>query len=193
MMRILTIIAFSCLVAACEQPPEPTATAADGEVTDRFDTALLRVALSVRDLDRSKHFYAHVLGMRPGFDGDISRPAVLEQLQLDEGQTVRFAILYSADRIDAQDIKGAMIGLMEVGNPAPQAMQRPPGATLATGEGVLAVVTSDIYLVEERLREFGAPILYGPKKSADGTEAEVVFYDPDGIRVHVVEVFDESD
>ena len=189
-MRFIVIVALACIAWGCSAEPEAAAQATVEESGEGFDTALLRVALSVRDLDKSKRFYSDVLGMRPGFDGDISRPAVLEQLQLADTQTVRFAILHSAKAIGPRDVTGAMIGLMQVSNPAPEHMQRPPGATMATGEGVLAMLTSDIYAVEARLKEVGATVLYGPKKSVDGSEAEVVFYDPDGIRVHVVQMFE---
>lgn len=189
-MRVAVVVVLACLAWSCAPEPEATEHAAAEGGAERFETSLLRVALTVRDLDKSKLFYSHVLGMRPGFEGDISRPAVLDMLQLDDGQTVRFAILHGAEQVGSRPVTGAMVGLLEVSNPAPRHMQRPPGATIATGEGVLAMLTSDIYGVEARLKEAGATILYGPKESADGSEAEVVFYDPDGIRVHVVEMFE---
>jgi len=191
MMRASVICVLACLTLGCA--PEVESSDAETQEDGReqvFETALLRVALSVRDIDKSKHFYSYALGYSPGFDGDISRPAVLEQLQLGDDQTVRFAILHSAEMVGTREVAGAMIGLIEVSNPAPAHMQRPPGATMATGEGVLAMLTSDIYAVEERLKELEATILYGPKKSADGNEAEIVFYDPDGVRVHVVQMFE---
>ena len=189
-MRVVVVVVLACVAWGCAPEPEAPAQATVLEDGAGFDTALLRVALSVRDLDNSKHFYSYVLGMQAGFDGDITSPAVLEMLQLDDGQSVRFAILRSAQTVGNRDVTGAMIGLLEVSNPVPQHMQRPPGATMATGEGVLAMLTSDIYAIEARLKEVGATILYGPKASDDGSEAEVVFYDPDGIRVHVVEMFE---
>ena len=61
------------------------------------------------------------------------------------------------------------------------------GITVTTGEAVLAMVTSDIERVHARVQELGATVLFGPQQSVSGTESELVFYDLDGIRVHVVE------
>ncbi len=67
-------------------------------------------------------------------------------------------------------------------------MQRPASSDLAIGEGMLAVVTSDISLAYDRARQAGVRILLAPTPSPDGSESEMVLHDPDGFRIHVVEV-----
>lgn len=151
-----------------------------------IDSALLRLAISVSDIEKSKRFYSYGLGYRIGFDGDITNPDVAAKLQLQEDQTARFVVLHGAEEIAGEPVSGAMIGLMHIDNPPVPAIERPGPATIASGEGVLAIVASDMDLVWARMQELGATILYPPTKSPDGTESELVVYDPDGIRVHIV-------
>ncbi len=165
-----------------------TAGHADEQAEEFPDSVMLRMALVVSDVESSKRFYSYVLGYEVGFDGDISRPAVLEQLQLKEGRTAHFVVLRGAKEVDGRELTGAMIGLLHIDNPPLPAMQRPGPETMATGEGMMAIVSSNIALVYERAQELGVKILLPPTLSADGSESELVMYDPDGIRIHVVEV-----
>lgn len=155
-----------------------------------IDSALLRTAIVVQDRERSKAFYESALGYRVSFDGDITRPAVLEQLGLPKGQRVHFVVLKGADRVGGTAVTGAMIGLLEIQNPAPAAMKRPRGADLAVGESMLAVVTSDIEHAYRRAQALGIRVLLPPTEAPDGSEAEMVLHDPDGVRVHVVQRYD---
>jgi catechol 2,3-dioxygenase-like lactoylglutathione lyase family enzyme len=154
---------------------------------DAPGAVLLRMALVVSDIEESKRFYSYALGYEVSYDGDITRPAVIEQLQLEEGQTAHFVVLRGADKIGERELTGAMIGLLQVSNPALPAMHRPGPATMATGEAMMAIVTSDIQAVYERMLELESEILLPPTKYAGGNESELVVYDPDGIRIHVVE------
>lgn len=162
-----------------------------GETTRKddamVDAALLRVAVVVRDIEISKRFYSYALGYRVGFDGDITRPSVIDMLQLAPGQTAHFVVLEGADAIGGRNVSAAMIGLLNIANPPLERLARPGNATLATGEGVMAIITNDIATVHERMRELDATILLPPTRSADGSESELVAYDPDGVRLHVVE------
>jgi catechol 2,3-dioxygenase-like lactoylglutathione lyase family enzyme len=76
---------------------------------------------------------------------------------------------------------------LSITDPAPPVLRRPEGHDLAVGEAMLAVRTSDIATVRERLDELGARILLEPMRSADGRQTELVVHDPDGIRIHVVQ------
>jgi catechol 2,3-dioxygenase-like lactoylglutathione lyase family enzyme len=154
---------------------------------DAPDSVLLRMALVVSDIEASRRFYTYALGHDVLYDGEITKPAVVEQLQLSVGQTAHFVVLRGADRIGDRELTGAMIGLLQVDNPPLPKMHRPGPGTLATGEGMMAVVTADIARVHERAVELGVEILLPPTKFADGAESEMVLYDPDGIRIHVVQ------
>ncbi|MGI9225868.1 MAG: VOC family protein [Woeseiaceae bacterium] len=188
-MRTLIVAAVACLAIGCGSDSRSAPTVpVDDTQDDTIDSVLLRMALVVDDVEASKDFYSHVLGYTVGFDGDITRPAVIEQLQLAKGQTAHFVVLRGADSVDGRELNGAMVGLLHIDNPPLPAMQRPGPATLATGEGMMAIVTSDIATVYARAQELDARILLPPMKSADGSESEMVVYDPDGVRIHVVEV-----
>jgi len=182
MRSFLLALLSAGALAACDKPAEPVVPPAD-----EFSTALLRAALVVNDIDASRDFYHQALGFEPGFDGDITSRWVTDLLQLQEGQTVRFAILEGSDSVAGEPTHSAMIGLLEIDNPRLPQRPRPEGITVTTGEAVLAMVTSDIERVHARVQELGATVLFGPQQSVSGTESELVFYDLDGIRVHVVE------
>lgn len=151
------------------------------------NSVLLRTAIVVKDIERSKRFYSRALGYEIGFDGDITRPGVIEQLRLKPGQRAHFTVLKSSNVIGDRKYDGAMIGLLQISNPAPPVMRRPRRAEIAVGEAMLAIQTRDIRQVTARLRELGATFLVEPMDSPDGKETELVVYDPDGIRIHVLE------
>jgi catechol 2,3-dioxygenase-like lactoylglutathione lyase family enzyme len=179
MMGLRWFVLFTILVvslATAEDSADPT-------------SAFLRLAVVVSDLEQSKRFYTYALGYRVQFEGDIGRPIVKQQLGLDPEQTVSFVILVSDNVIDGQQLEGAMLGLLQIGGPAPPVMRRPNDADLAIGEGMLAVRTSDIETVYQRLQELNARILLAPLRSPDGGQVELVVHDPDGIRIHVVQRF----
>ena len=155
------------------------------ELTD--DSALLRAAIVVQDLEQSKRFYRDALGFTVSFDGDITRPTVKQQLGLLDSQTAHFVVLKGSDQIRGENLGSAMIGLLMIANPSPPVMTRPDGADLAVGETMLALMTSDIQSAYRRLREQRARILLPPTKAPDGSESEMVVHDPDGVRVHLVE------
>ena len=172
-------------------PVSPIACADPDSVAEEelaIESALVRAALSVSDIEASKHFYTYALGYEAGFDGDITRSSVTEMLQLADGQTVHFVILRGAKAVGGEDKNSAMIGLLRVDNPPLPVMRRPEGHSLVAGEAMMAILTSDIKMVERRSKELGATILYGPTRSADGSESELVLHDPDGFRIHVVQM-----
>jgi len=150
-------------------------------------SVLSRTALVVSDLERSKRFYTYALGYAVSFDGDITRPEVLAQLRLAPGQRAWFTVLTSSQVIEGTRRDGAMIGLLSITDPAPPVMRRPEGAEIAIGEAMLAVRTTDIATVRARLAELGAHVIVEPLRSADGRQTELVVYDPDGVRIHVVQ------
>lgn len=184
LIRQLASTVLLMLVAVSASSETELNTEADEVV---IDSVMLRTALVVSDIEASKRFYSYALGYTVSYSGDISRPAVLEQLQLDEGREVSFAVLKGATSVKDQELTGAMIGLLHVDNPPLPRMVRPGPDSMATGEGMMAIVSSDIATIYERAKELGVTVLLPPTLSADESESEMVIYDPDGIRIHVVE------
>lgn len=187
MRHTLPLLTCGALLAAIPvvHAAEPVAA-----LTPEVVSAVLRVAVVTNDLEASKRFYTYALGYEVSFEGDITRPGVVQQLKLQPGQRASFVVLRSSNVIKGQKRDAAMIGLLSVTNPQPAAMKRPEGVELAAGEAMMAVVTSDIGKVYARLQELGAHVLLPPMKSPDGREAELVVHDPSGVRIHVVERFE---
>jgi catechol 2,3-dioxygenase-like lactoylglutathione lyase family enzyme len=155
-------------------------------------SVLSRMTILVKDVDVSKRFYTYALGYEVLLDKDISRQSVLELMGLGPEQRVRFAILESSHIIEGIRREGAGLGLIQVSNPSPPVMSRPEGAMLASGESMMAVRTSDIETVYQRLQELGARIVIEPITTTDGSETELVVHDPDGVRIHVVQRPDQD-
>lgn len=150
-------------------------------------SVMSRMTLVVKDADIAKRFYTYALGYEVLADREIDREIVKIQMGVAMDQTIRFVILKSSHEILGKKREGAGLGLIQIGNPAPPIMTRPVDADLATGEAMMAVRTSDIETVYERLKELDAKFLLHPMKSPDGTQTELVVHDPDGVRIHVVE------
>jgi catechol 2,3-dioxygenase-like lactoylglutathione lyase family enzyme len=166
----------------------PAAPSQDGPTRPPLPlSVLLRTAIVTPDLAASRRFYEQGLGLRVRFDGDITRPEVLRQLNLTPGQTAWFVVLEGAKSLRGRAAEGAMVGLLHVDRPALPKPLRPAGSVLAAGDAMLAIETEEFAAVESRLRRLGAPVLVEPMRSADGSEVEMVVRDPAGVRVHVLE------
>ena len=158
------------------------ASSADGTIS-----VMSRMTLVVADMEVSKRFYSYGLGYEVLSDTVITNPVVKTQLGLPSSRTVRFSILRSTHLIEGRRREGAQLGLLQVGKPALPVMRRPRGATLASGEAMMAMRTTDIALVYSRMKELHTHILLEPMRSPDGRETELVVHDPDGVRIHVVQ------
>ena len=182
LLPVLTLALGPCLAA---DPARAQAPAVD--TPPMPPSAMLRTAIVTADLAASRRFYVEGLGFRVRFDGDISRPAVIQQLGLLPGQTAWFVVMEGATSLHGRPVTGATVGLLQVERPAPPALHRPAGHELATGEAMLAIETDQFRAIEQRLRRIGARFVVEPVTSTDGSEIEMVVRDPSGTRVHVVE------
>jgi len=181
------LLAITACITTFPARAEPASSPlAEAETIDLV-SVLSRMTLVVKDADVSKRFYTYALGYEEVMDRVIDRESVRTLMGLEADQTVRFVIVGSSHVINDKKREGAGIGLIQVGNPAPPVMTRPGASDLASGEAMMAVRTSDIDTVYQRLLELDAKILIPPMKSADGLETELVVHDPDGIRIHVVQ------
>jgi catechol 2,3-dioxygenase-like lactoylglutathione lyase family enzyme len=161
---------------------------AQSSLAQKATTSVMsRMTMVVADIEVSKRFYSYGLGYQVQSDNVITNPVVKTQMGLPQDRTVRFAILRSDHMIEGKKREGAQLGLIQVGNPALPVMKRPSGADLASGETMMAMRTTDIKLVYERMKEMGVRILLDPIASPDGRETELVVHDPDGVRIHVVQ------
>jgi catechol 2,3-dioxygenase-like lactoylglutathione lyase family enzyme len=136
--------------------PAPAATAARSVGVKGID----HVTLVVKDLEKSRHFYINVLGMR-----EIRRPAFsFAGLWFQAGKTQIHLILEFS-------------GSGPAGNLLPE-IQR------SSRTQHIAFEVEDAEEAEARLRELGIPVLAGTKKRPDGI-LQMYVCDPDG---HVIEL-----
>lgn len=150
-------------------------------------SAVVRATFVVSDIERSKRFYAYAFGYTVKFDGLIGNAENRVLLALPRDRNARFVILDGERTILGKTHEAVGIGLLAFPSQTKPRLAQPRGNRLASGQAMLAIVTSDIATVIARLRELGAPILAGPVIGHGGRETEIVTSDPDGTRIHVVE------
>jgi catechol 2,3-dioxygenase-like lactoylglutathione lyase family enzyme len=182
-MRFVALLTLAALVI-----PMPFASSAQQHAEKpALASGLVRVTFVVRDLERSRQFYQEAFGYRVRFEGDISSPPNRALLNLKSSERAQFVVLENERTFSGRRHETAGIGLLAIAPGRTERVRHPRGNNLASGQPMLAVETSDIAAVIERLRVLKAPILAGPQSGRDGRETEIVTSDPDGTRIHVVE------
>lgn len=175
---------FGCvLVLASIAAAVPAAQAADEPLSSVF----MRTMVVVRDLERSQRFYTYAFGFRAAREVELADALTKAQLGIPASRRARFVLLTSDGLLGGRARPTASIGLLQLENPSSSPLSRPVDEVLAVGEHVMALRTSDIATVHARLRELGARYAVQPVSTADGTATELVVYDPDGVRIHVVQ------
>jgi catechol 2,3-dioxygenase-like lactoylglutathione lyase family enzyme len=151
-------------------------------------SAAVRTTFVVRDIDRSVRFYREVFGYRVKYDGKIgATPQNRVLLALKGKEDARFVILDGERTFSGKAHDATGIGLIAFTERKTPRLAQPKGNRFASGQAMLAIMTSDIAAVMAGLKKHGAPILAGPVIAKDGRETEIVTSDPDGTRIHVVE------
>jgi catechol 2,3-dioxygenase-like lactoylglutathione lyase family enzyme len=176
MRMLLAALVLLAQAAAAFAEPEPAVS-----------SAVIRVAITTRDIEAARRFYVEGLGYSVRYDGDITNPENRTLLGLKGGERARFIVLDSNREFSGKKHDGAAIGLLAVSRRKLGRLVHPRRNDLAAGEAMLAVETSDIAAVILRLRRLGTPILSGPITGHDGHQIEIVVRDPDGTRIHIVE------
>lgn len=176
------VLALAVLLAPAAAPANPRPDPGP----DPVSTAV-RLTITTRDIEATRRFYVEGLGYAVRFDGDITNADTRVLLGLRRGERARFIVLDSSRVIGGRKREGAGLGLLGVSGRALARLAHPRGNRLASGETMLAIVTSDVGEVAARLRRLGAPILAGPVTGHDGHQIEIVTRDPDGTRIHIVE------
>jgi catechol 2,3-dioxygenase-like lactoylglutathione lyase family enzyme len=147
----------------------------------------MRTMVVVRDLTVSKRFYSYAFGLRVERETELEDALTKSQLGIPMSRRARFVLLVSDGVLAGRKRPSASIGLLQLDNPSSGALSRPINEVLAAGEHVMALRTNDIAAVHARLQELGARYAVQPVKTPDGSATELVVYDPDGVRIHVVQ------
>jgi catechol 2,3-dioxygenase-like lactoylglutathione lyase family enzyme len=174
-----------CGPAACAAGAPSTGAAAPAP--EPIAAVFMRTMVVVRDIERSKHFYTSAFGFRVTQHVVLEDPLTKAQLGIPLSRRATFALLVNDAIIDGRKRPTASIGLLELDTPASAPLVRPDGEVLAAGEHVMALRTNDIRAVHRSLQMLGARYAVEPVSTADGSATELVVYDPDGVRIHVVQ------
>lgn len=154
-----------------------------------MSSPLIRTAVMVHSIARSRSFYEQVLGLRGTYlDADLTDTVSQKLLGLPAGAAVRALILKPRD-IDGQPAPDfGMIGLFEIGDaPAPPAPPRHDGVRY--GEAVLVFYVADLIGALEAVVRTGGRLMTGPETFAiPGVSVrEAIVRDPEGVAVNLVE------
>jgi catechol 2,3-dioxygenase-like lactoylglutathione lyase family enzyme len=146
---------------------------------------MVRAALMVSDLDRSRAFYKEILDLDEVFvDGQVSGGNMWEVLGVPETTVTRLCVLKRPGQPEF-----GMVGLFELTQPQPAAVKR-PAAGVNLGEITLVFYCDDLDAVTTKLEAAGHVIvspamplrLHGHIK-----QREMIFRDPDGALINLIE------
>lgn len=139
---------------------------------------LIRAALMVRDLARSRAFYEGVVGLtQEYFVGDFIGSTAAELMGVPSDSNIRALIL------KAPGVDYGMVGLFEIDAATPAITPREGG--LALGEAVLVFYTEDMDRALEAALRLGGR-LATPLQILNNRK-EVALRDPDGVALNLIE------
>jgi catechol 2,3-dioxygenase-like lactoylglutathione lyase family enzyme len=153
--------------------------------TSQQISPLVRCALMVRSLDRSRRFYKEFLGLTETFlpPSDLSASAAPGLLKLPPNTSLRATIL------KAPGPNFGMVGLFEIGEERADPAHR---NRIEIGETVLVFRCSDVPGKLARLEEFGGRLVSSPATfhlpgASFAPLTEAILRDPDGYAINLIE------
>lgn len=145
---------------------------------------MVRTALFVSDLERSRHFYRDVIGLdETWFEGELTDGNAHELLGMPADSATRACIL------KARGPAWGMVGLFEISNPQPPPVRK-EAASINQGESCLVFYCADLDPVTAALESGGHTILCKPVRLRIGEQIkqrEMCFRDPDGVLINLIE------
>ncbi len=157
-----------------------------------MSSPLIRTALMVRNLDRSRRFYEEVLGLTSIYlDADLGDTIAWKLLGVPEGSSLRCTILKPPEIAgkDAPDF--GMVGLFELNDSELNELpQRSDG--IVFGEAVLVFYVDDLARSLEKVEYCEGRLLTGPEefRLPHVRASEAIVRDPDGVAINLVEAPD---
>jgi len=146
---------------------------------------MVRAALQVSDLERSKAFYQDVLGLSEVYtEGTAEDGNMHIFIGMPAGVTTRVCILKQPDFSPY-----GMVGLFEVKNPSPPAIERPSQGCNA-GEICMVFYCSDLDEVVRRAEGHEHSILCEPARievRGHIKQREMAMRGPDGEKINLIE------
>lgn len=151
---------------------------------------LIRTALMVRDLEKSRAFYESVLGLRGVYlDADLSATISWKLLGVPPGTRLHAVILKPVEIAGRPAPDFGMLGLFKLSDAPPPSPTLP--GSVRYGEPVLVYYVGDMEAALRAAVQHGGHVLSGPErfKLPDlGVDvAEAIVRDPDGVAVNLVQ------
>lgn len=152
-------------------------------------SAVKRVSIFCRDLNKSLAFYRDILGMRVIEDKTVSGPFIGKLINL-PSCTMRIVYLQADPAFDA-----GLVGLFAVTDPKLPEAPRPTPGQIHWGQGSFVFSTIHGDQIYAALQKNGYQFLTPPTpytKAKDdaymkaGIYTEMIFYDPDGLMVSII-------
>ena len=146
---------------------------------------MVRAALIVSDLDRSRAFYEDILGLDEVFvEGEISDGNISNVLAVPASTITRACVLKRSDQIDY-----GMVGLFELTNPQPEPVHR-ASTGMNRGEVCMVFYCDDLDSVTAKL-EAGCYTIVSHamplRIRGHVKQREMIFRDPDGALINLIE------
>lgn len=146
---------------------------------------LVRAAITVSDLDRSRAFYVDVLGLAETFlQSEVSGGNIHALMGMPAGSTTRICILKTAGTPAY-----GMVGLFEVRNPSPPRLEY-AGAGAQIGEICLVFYCDDLDRVAKEIDARGLMVVAPPtalEVRGRLKQREMTFRGPDGEKINLIE------
>ena len=146
---------------------------------------MIRAALMVSDLDRSRAFYKEILDMDEVFvEGEISEGNVWEVLAVPQSTATRACVLKRPGQPEY-----GMVGLFELTNPQPEPVHR-ASVGMNRGEMCMVFYCDDLDVVTAKLEAGGHTIVSPAAPLRVGgyvKQREIIFRDPDGALINLIE------
>jgi catechol 2,3-dioxygenase-like lactoylglutathione lyase family enzyme len=146
---------------------------------------MVRAALMVSDLDRSRAFYKEILELDDVFvEGEVKDGNMPEVLAVPDTTVTRICVLKRPGYPEF-----GMVGLFELTNPQPQAVAR-PATGMNRGELCMVFYCDDLDPVTEKLKA-GGHVIVSPamplRLRGYVKQREMIFRDPDGALINLIE------
>lgn len=146
---------------------------------------MIRAALMVSDLDRSRAFYKEILELDDVFvEGEVDDGNMWEVLRVPQTTVTRLCVLKRAGQPEF-----GMVGLFELSNPQPEPVQRPTTG-MNRGELTMVFYCDDLDTITAKLVA-GNHVIVSPaaplRLRGYVKQREMIFRDPDGALINLIE------